>query len=144
VYAAQQVSGLALPGPSHGCHRAISPVSTLRRTRPKNYQPLKHPQALPPVPQHAFKNHNKFIPMYHTLSTEYDKLYQHHLETFRSKFAETYPDSSEAGFTDFYPAIGVPLRVPALSALTAGSPPKARETQRRFIISGIASFQLMQ
>jgi len=143
VYAAQQVSGLALPGPSHGGHRAFSPVSTLRRTRPKNYKPLK-PEALPQLPQHALKNNNKFTAIFRTPSTEYNKHYQQHLETFRSKFAETYPDSSEAGFTDFYPAIGVPLRVPALSALTAGSPPKARETQRRFIISGIASFQLTQ
>jgi len=47
--------------------------------------------------------------MYRTLSTEYDKLYQQHLETFRSKFAETYPDPSETEFTDFYPALGVPL-----------------------------------
>ena len=96
------------------------------------------------MPLHAFKNHNQHTIIYRSLSTVYDKRYQQHLETFRSKFAETYPDSSEAGFTDFYPAIGVPLRVPALSALTAGSPPKARETQRRFIISGIAGFQLMQ
>ena len=53
------------------------------------------------MPQHAFKNHNKFVPMYHTLSTEYDKLYQHHLETFRSQFAVTYPDPSVTEFTVF-------------------------------------------
>lgn len=45
--------------------------------------------------------------MYRTLSPEYDALYQAHLEDFQAKFAETYPDPSEARFTDFYPSIGV-------------------------------------
>lgn len=46
---------------------------------------------------------------YRSLSSKYDERYQAHLEEFQGKFVETFPDPKETAFTDFYPALGVPL-----------------------------------
>ena len=56
--------------------------------------------------------------MYRSLSLEYDRLYQEQLEAFQQRLVNTYPQHT--GYTDFYPAIGVPAHAPVVDLLVYG------------------------